>query len=356
MSAGTETVEVPTGINADAVSAWLARNVPQAAAPLRFELIAGGRSNLTYRVHCADGDSVVLRRPPLGHVLATAHDMGREHKIISGVGLTDVPVPRAIALCDDPDVNTAPFYVMSYEEGAVLHSADESALVPDSERMPLSRRVADVLAELHAIEPDDVGLGDLGRREDYLGRQLRRWTRQWEQSKTRELPIMDEVAAELAARKPHQIGTAIVHGDYRLGNMLSGAGPQGHRIEHWGIVAVLDWELCTLGDPLADVGYLMNNWVAPDEPSAGTSAPTQAGGFASRTQMLDWYCDASGRDVSGVEYYRAFSYWRLAAISEGVLNRYLHGAMADAEQTDTSVFRDQVDFLSASAAERLAVR
>ena len=337
----------PAGIDAPAVSAWFAGHVPQAAQPLRFELIAGGHSNLTYRVYCADGSSVVLRRPPLGHVLATAHDMGREHKIISGVGQTGVPVPRAIALCADETVNEAPFYVMSYEEGAVLHSADESALVPDAERVPLSRRVADVLAELHAIEPDDVGLGDLGRREDYLGRQLRRWKRQWEQSKTRELPIMDEVAAELEARKPAQVGSAIVHGDYRLGNMLSGNGD---------IVAVLDWELCTLGDAMADVGYLMNNWVSPDELSAGTSAPTQAGGFASRSEMLDWYADASGRDLSQVDYYRAFSYWRLAAISEGVLNRYLRGVMADADETDTDQFRENVDFLSASAAERLAVR
>ncbi|WP_420625027.1 phosphotransferase family protein [Candidatus Poriferisodalis sp.] len=337
----------PAGIDAPAVSGWFARHVPQAAQPLRFELIAGGHSNLTYRVHCADGDSVVLRRPPLGHVLATAHDMSREHKIISGVGQTDVPVPRAIALCTDEDVNGAPFYLMSYEEGAVLHSADESELVLGAERMSLSRRVADVLAELHAIEPDDVGLGDLGRREDYLGRQMRRWTRQWEQSKTRELPIMDELATELDARKPEQIGSAIVHGDYRLGNMLSSAGD---------IVAVLDWELCTLGDPMADVGFLMNNWVAPDEQSAGTSAPTQAGGFAARSDMLDWYADASGRDVSKIDYYRAFSYWRLAAISEGVLNRYLRGVMADAEETDTDVFRQNVDFLSASAAERLAIR
>ena len=337
----------PAGIDAPAVSAWFAAHVPQAAQPLRFELIAGGHSNLTYRVHCADGSSVVLRRPPLGHVLATAHDMGREHKIISGVGQTSVPVPQAIALCADETVNEAPFYVMSYEEGAVLHSADESALVPAAERVPLSRRVADVLAALHAIEPDDVGLGDLGRREDYLGRQLRRWKRQWEQSKTRELPIMDEVAAELEARKPDQVGSAIVHGDYRLGNMLSAGGD---------IVAVLDWELCTLGDAMADVGYLMNNWVTPDEQSTGTSAPTQAGGFASRSEMLDWYADASGRDLSQVDYYRAFSYWRLAAISEGVLNRYLRGVMADTEETDTDLFRENVEFLSASAAERLAVR
>ena len=343
---------VPAGIDAPAVSDWFAAHVPQAAQPLRFELIAGGHSNLTYRVDCADGASVVLRRPPLGHVLATAHDMGREHKIISGVGQTGVPVPRAIALCIDEAVNEAPFYVMSYEEGAVLHSADESALLPRGERVPLSRRVADVLAELHAIEPDGVGLGDLGRREDYLGRQLRRWKRQWEQSKTRELPIMDDVAAELEARKPTQIGSAIVHGDYRLGNMISGANADGRG----DIVAVLDWELCTLGDPMADVGYLMNNWVAPDEVSAGSSAPTQAGGFATRSEMLDWYADASGRDLSQVDYYRAFSYWRLAAISEGVLNRYLRGAMADAEETDTDQFRENVDFLSASAAERLAVR
>jgi len=345
-------MNMPAGIDAAAVSEWFAAHVPQAVQPLRFELIAGGRSNLTYRVHCADGSSVVLRRPPLGHVLATAHDMGREHKIISGVGQTDVPVPRAIALCADETVNEAPFYVMSYEDGAVLHSADESTLVPDAERVPLSRRAADVLAELHAIEPDDVGLGDLGRREDYLGRQLRRWKRQWEQSKTRELPIMDDVAAELEARKPEQVGSAIVHGDYRLGNMISGTNSDGHG----DIVAVLDWELCTLGDPMADVGYLMNNWVSPDELSAGTSAPTQAGGFASRSEMLDWYADASGRDLSQVDYYRAFSYWRLAAISEGVLNRYLRGAMADAEETDTDQFRENVDFLSTSAAERLAVR
>ena len=339
----------PAGIDALAVSRWFATHLPSATQPLTFELIAGGRSNLTYLVRCADGDAVVLRRPPLGHVLATAHDMAREHKIISAVGKTDVPVPRALALCIDETVNGAPFYVMSYEQGAVLHSAEESALVPDAERVPLSRQVAEVLAELHAVEPDDVGLGDLGRRDDYLGRQLRRWKRQWEQSKTRELPIMDEVAAQLEARKPEQLGSTVVHGDYRLGNMISAGGR---------IVAVLDWELCALGDPMADVGYLMNNWVSPDEPSAGpvTLAPTQAGGFATRSEMLEWYQAASGRDVSNVDYYRAFSYWRLAAISEGVLNRYLSGAMADADETDTDVFRDQVEFLSTSAAERLADR
>ncbi|WP_419842234.1 phosphotransferase family protein [Candidatus Poriferisodalis sp.] len=338
---------VPAGIDAPALSCWFAAHLPHVAQPLRFELLSGGRSNLTYRVRCADGDSLVLRRPPLGHVLATAHDMAREHTIISAVGHTAVPVPRALALCTDETVNAAAFYVMSHCEGAVLHSADESAQLPAGERMSLSRQVAEVLALLHAVVPEDVGLGDLGRREDYLGRQLRRWKRQWEQSKTRELPIMDDVAAELEARKPEQIGSSIVHGDYRLGNMISADG---------GIVAVLDWELCTLGDPMADVGYLMNNWASPDEPSAGTSAPTQAGGFADRGEMLEWYAAASGRDLSDIDYYRAFSYWRLAAISEGVLNRYVRGAMADAEETDTEVFREQVDFLSTSAAERLAAR
>jgi len=233
---------------------------------------------------------------------------------------------------------------MEYVDGEVLHSDIESTLVSVSERMDLSRQVVEVLAELHAIEPEDIGLGDLAKREDYLGRQLRRWSRQWEQSKTRELDAMEEVQDLLERRKPQQIGSTIVHGDYRLGNMLTRSGR---------IRAVLDWELCTLGDPLADVGYLLNNWVEPDETPAGSSAPTLVGGFASREELMSWYEEASGRDVSGVGYYRAFSYWRLAAIVEGVLNRYLKGVMGDQEDVDISVFKEQVEMLSAGALELL---
>ncbi len=333
------------GIDEAGVASWFAAQIAGAIPPFRYELIAGGHSNLTFRVQDDNGNVYVLRRPPLGQVLATAHDMEREHRVVSAVGQTAVPVPATLGVCEDVEVNGAPFYVMAYVEGAVLHSDIEAALITPKDRMNLSREVVEVLAELHSVEPDEIGLGDLAKREEYLSRQLRRWSRQWEQSKTRELDTMEEVQRLLEQHMPTQIGSTIVHGDYRLGNMLVDSGS---------IRAVLDWELCTLGDPLADVGYLLNNWVDPDETPAGSSAPTLAGGFATRDQLLKWYERASGRDISQVGYYRAFSYWRLAAIVEGVLNRYLQGAMGNQEDVDVMTFKDQVETLSASALEALS--
>ncbi len=333
------------GIDEAGVASWFAAQIAGAVPPFRYELIAGGHSNLTFRVQDDNGNLYVLRRPPLGQVLATAHDMEREHRVVSAVGQTAVPVPATLGVCEDVEVNGAPFYVMAYVEGAVLHSDIEAALITPKDRMNLSREVVEVLAELHSVEPDEIGLGDLAKREEYLSRQLRRWSRQWEQSKTRELDTMEEVQRLLEQHMPTQIGSTIVHGDYRLGNMLVDSGS---------IRAVLDWELCTLGDPLADVGYLLNNWVDPDETPAGSSAPTLAGGFATRDQLLEWYERASGRDISQVGYYRAFSYWRLAAIVEGVLNRYLQGAMGNQEDVDVMTFKDQVETLSDSALEALS--
>ena len=333
------------GIDEAGVASWFAAQIAGAVPPFRYELIAGGHSNLTFRVQDDNGNVYVLRRPPLGQVLATAHDMEREHRVVSAVGQTAFPVPATLGVCEDVEVNGAPFYVMAYVEGAVLHSDIEAALITPKDRMNLSREVVEVLAELHSVEPDEIGLGDLAKREEYLSRQLRRWSRQWEQSKTRELDTMEEVQRLLEQHMPTQIGSTIVHGDYRLGNMLVDSGS---------IRAVLDWELCTLGDPLADVGYLLNNWVDPDETPAGSSAPTLAGGFATRDQLLKWYERASGRDISQVGYYRAFSYWRLAAIVEGVLNRYLQGAMGNQEDVDVMTFKDQVETLSASALEALS--
>ena len=333
------------GIDEAGVASWFAAQIAGAVPPFRYELIAGGHSNLTFRVQDDNGNVYVLRRPPLGQVLATAHDMEREHRVVSAVGQTAVPVPATLGVCEDVEVNGAPFYVMAYVEGAVLHSDVEAALITPKDRMNMSREGVEVLAELHSVEPDEIGLGDLAKREEYLSRQLRRWSRQWEQSKTRELDTMEEVQRLLEQHMPTQIGSTIVHGDYRLGNMLVDSGS---------IRAVLDWELCTLGDPLADVGYLLNNWVDPDETPAGSSAPTLAGGFATRDQLLEWYERASGRDVSQVGYYRAFSYWRLAAIVEGVLNRYLQGAMGNQEDVDVMTFKDQVETLSASALEALS--
>jgi aminoglycoside phosphotransferase (APT) family kinase protein len=331
------------GIDALSVGAWLEANIAGAEPPFTFDLLAGGHSNLTYRFIDSVGTARVLRRPPLGHVLATAHDMVREHRIISGVGATDVPVPDALGACEDPSVNDAPFYVMSYVEGTVLHDDEVAAEVTLDERAALGMHVAEVLAELHSVNPDDVGLGDLGRKDGYIERQLRRWTRQWEQSKTRELPTMEDCGRLLAARIPDQIGSSIVHGDYRLGNMISAGGR---------VLAVLDWELCTLGDPMADVGYLMNNWVDPEEAPPSSSAPTLAGGFGSREEVLARYEELTGRDLSLVNYYRAFSHWRLAAIVEGVYRRYIEGVMVDTE-VDPQQFREQVEFLAATSHELL---
>ena len=338
------------GIHAERVTAWFRDHIDGAKPPLDFSIIVGGHSNLTYRVRDAAGNAYVLRRPPLGAVLATAHDMEREHKIISGVGQTDVPVPRALGLCSDETVNDAPFYVMNFVEGVVLENAKHvEANFSLEVRSDISRAVVEVLARLHAVEPDDVGLGDLGRREAYLARQLKRWWGQWEKSKTRELQRMEDVYRALQANIPEQIGSSIVHGDYRLGNMLTAADGR--------IAAVLDWELCTLGDPMADVGYLMNNWEEPGEAAVTSRSlplPSCAPGFATRQQMLDHYHELTGRDVSGVDYYRAFQYWRLAAIVEGVLARYLKGVMGG--KADTSLFKNQVDGLAAAAAELILDR
>ncbi|MEQ8234129.1 MAG: phosphotransferase family protein [Gammaproteobacteria bacterium] len=329
-------VPVPEGIAAVPVSAWLAAHVPGLTLPLDFRLIAGGHSNLTYGCTDASGSTWVLRRPPLGHVLESAHDMAREHRIISALADSAVPVAPVRGLCEDRAVNGAPFYVMDFVEGDVLHDRDAAARLPMAERRALGEHVVDVLASLHAIDPAAVGLGDLGRHDGYIARQLRRWTRQWEATTTHPIPAMEACARLLAERMPAQAGVAIVHGDYRLGNFIVGEGR---------IRAVLDWELCTLGDALADLGYLLNAWPGPGETIAGVDehVPTVAGGFLTRAELLDAYARASGRDVSRIDYYRAFSFWRIAAIRQGVYKRYLEGAMGSAAEVDLDLFKRSVE-------------
>jgi aminoglycoside phosphotransferase (APT) family kinase protein len=320
------------GIDVDKVSAWLVDNIDGARAPFSFDLIAGGRSNLTYRVTDAEGTRFVLRRPPLGHVLATAHDMAREFRIIAAVGSTKVPVPRALGLCTDESVNGANFYVMGFVDGVVLDSADKAAALPTDLRPAAAHHLIDVLAELHAVDVDAVGLGDLARRDGYIERQLKRWSTQWENSKTRDLPEIDEVVRRLSSHVPRQQGVVIAHGDFRFGNCLTD-------VSSGRIAAVLDWELCTLGDPLADLGYLGVYW--SDGPSNALRAndPTPAGGFPPYRDLVERYANNTGRDLSGVDYYVAFSCWRLAVISEGVYARYLHGAMGKQEGIDLSTMK-----------------
>ncbi|MFL2534984.1 MAG: phosphotransferase family protein [Candidatus Azotimanducaceae bacterium] len=316
------------GIREEAVTAWIASQVDKATAPMAFELITGGHSNLTYRCTDAEGRTFVLRRPPLGHVLESAHDMSREHKIIHGLQGSRVPVPKTLGLCQDPEVNQADFYLMGFVDGLVLNDSVIGQQVADADREALSRHVIQILCDLHAVDVDAVGLGDLGRKEAYLARQLNRWTKQWDASKTHEIPAMEASQKLLAERMPEQVGASIVHGDFRLGNMICAEGQ---------VLAVLDWELCTLGDPLADVGYLLNNWVSPgeiEEPGEGDQSPTAVGGYLSRDALCQIYQDRTGRDLSAINYYRAFQHWRLAAIGQGVYKRYLMGAMGESHEVD----------------------
>jgi aminoglycoside phosphotransferase (APT) family kinase protein len=335
------------GIDAENVTRWFLEHVPGISSPLSFQLIAGGRSNLTYTVTDAGGKGFVLRRPPLGHVLESAHDMGREYKIISSLGKTNIPVAPAVGLCKDKSVNGADFYVMRFVEGRVYTDSIDAVDIPEDRRMALGYDVFDNLVRLHKINPDDVGLGDLGKKEDYVARQVRRWTKQWENSKTEEVPEMEEVGRLLKADMPEQIGVSIAHGDYRIGNFI---------IKDFRVAAILDWELCTLGDPLADVGYLLNWWYTADEVELGKGdgAPTAVGGFPSREELIAYYEKATGKDLSRINYYRALSYWRLAAISQGVYRRYMEGVMADSAGIDPIHYKERLLRLAKAALDLLS--
>jgi aminoglycoside phosphotransferase (APT) family kinase protein len=341
--------EVPPGIDAEAVTAWLGDRVDKLAAPLRFELITGGHSNLTFRVTDAEDRRWVLRRPPLRQVLATAHDMSREHRIIAALADTPVPVPPLVGLCEDTAVNGAPFYVMGFVDGLILRDVPTAQQLGPAERAAAAEALIETLTAIHSVDVDAVGLGDLGRREDYLARQLKRWYGQFENSKLREIPVVDEVHAELVKRMPPQREATIVHGDFRLDNCL--VGPDGD------VRAVLDWELCTLGDPLADVGLMIV--YMPDAAEAerrGMPSATALDGFPSHQGLLDRYAEVSGRDLSDIGYYVAFGYWKLACICEGVLKRYAAGVMGGPDASGlVEMFTHHVANLADAAAVTLGM-
>jgi aminoglycoside phosphotransferase (APT) family kinase protein len=314
------------GIDDERVAAWLMANVGGLTEPFSYQRIGGGRSNLTFAVTDASGRRFVLRRPPLGHVLATAHDMTREHRAMSAMGPTPVPVPEMLGLCTDESVNGSPFYVMTLVEGDVMDTPEKADQVSPDVRQAMTSDLVEVLTALHALDIDEIGLGDFGRREGYIERQIARWSKQWAGSKTRELPVVDEVAAQLATRVPAQQGVGVVHGDYRFGNCVSDLAAGR-------IIAVLDWELCTLGDPLADLGYLGVYWSVDGRGGGGVYDPTAVGGFGSFDDVVERYAKLSPRDVSDVNFYVAFQMWRSAVIIEGVYARYLHGQMGDGSAT-----------------------
>jgi aminoglycoside phosphotransferase (APT) family kinase protein len=307
----------PPGLDLGRLRAHLDAQRPGlVAGELSADVVEGGRSNLTYVV--GDGRSRwVVRRPPLGHVLPTAHDMTREFRVISGLRDTAVPVPEAILLCEDPDVVGAQFYVMSFVEGTPYRTADELAELGEQRTRAIADALVDTLVDLHAVDPATVGLGDFGRPEGFLERQLRRWKKQLDASRSRDLPGIDDLHDRLAAAVPVSGKPSIIHGDYRLDNVLvDGDGK---------ISAVLDWEMSTLGDPLTDlallVAYAERDKVSLQFVSNASSAP----GYPTTDQVVARYAERSWRDVSQLNWYVSFAFFKLAVILEGIYYRHRQG-------------------------------
>ncbi|MGD0374962.1 MAG: phosphotransferase family protein [Streptosporangiaceae bacterium] len=303
------------------LASWIGSSGADGLGELQgVELIAGGRSNLTYRLDLEAG-KLVLRRPPLGHVLPTAHDMTREYRVLTALRGTDVPAPGPVAICTDPDVIGAPFYLMEYVDGLVLRSEEDGRQVSQQQAAQLSELLAGMMATIHGVDTAAVGLSDFGRAEGYLARQLARWQRQWDLSATREMPGYDQLVARLTEGLPESAEGTLVHGDFRLDNTLISLGARP------AIKAVVDWEMSTLGDPLADLGLTLISWVGPGdagwlEVNVGAAVTTRPG-FFSRAQLAARYAELTGRDISGIGYYMAFGCFKLAVVLEGIHARFL---------------------------------
>lgn len=323
-------------INRERVTAWIAERV-EIVGPLTFELIAGGRSNMTFTVVDQAGTRLVLRRPPMGPLLPSAHDMSREHRLMDALADSPVPVPRLVGLCQDPDINDRDFYVMHHLDGVVVRDIDIGRSLPEAVRTRMCHELIDTLCVLHRVDIDEVGLGNLAKRSGYLERQIKRWSGQWEQSKQREIPLIDRVRDTLIERLPADPPTTVAHGDYRLSNcMMDPAGP---------VAGVLDWELCTLGDPMADLAGLLTYWNRDDEPDqTGDNETTTLPGFLSRQEMAGLYAEQMGVSLELVDYYQGFASWRLACIGEGVYARYLNGQQGEQdEELDLDAYRDSTE-------------
>ncbi|MCW2606398.1 MAG: aminoglycoside phosphotransferase [Frankiales bacterium] len=317
----------PAGADPAVVGPYLARALDEPAwASCTTTLIAGGKSNLTYRVDSAAG-SLVLRRPPLGHVLPTAHDMVREHTVLSALAGTAVPVPQVLHLCTDTEVLGGTFYVMERVEGHVCRDTLPAgyADAPD-QRRAVGEGLVSVLADLHGVDPAGVGLSEFGRPDGYLERQVRRWGKQWDATRVEGVPGLDALAADLAASVPPSQRSSIVHGDYRLDNTML------HPTEPGRVAAVLDWEMSTLGDPLADLGILLVYWSeagdgAERDMGAVVKSATALEGFPTRAEVADLYAARTGLDLSALPWAVSFGFFKLAVVCAGIVARVKGGAM-----------------------------
>ncbi|ACC38625.1 acyl-CoA dehydrogenase FadE36_1 [Mycobacterium marinum M] len=310
---GPMSEDIP-GVHAEAVSRWLVTLGHQVAAPLRFQRIGLGQSNLTYRVTDAAGRAWVLRRPPLGHLLASAHDVVREARIMAALAETDVPVPRILGVTTDSEFSEAPLVLMEFVDGLVVDTMEVAEALTPRQRRQIALSLPRTLAKIHAVDLAKVGLDDLASHKPYAQRQLKRWAGQWELSKTRELPELDDLTRRLVAAAPEQREISLVHGDFHLRNLITSP-------ETGAVVATLDWELSTLGDPLADMGSLLTYWMEPGESGVGDFAPSTLDGFPDRAEMTRLYLEETGRDPAALQYWHVLGLWKLAIIAEGVMRR-----------------------------------
>ena len=344
--------ESPEGYKVDAVEAWIASNIPSLTPPFKWTRLEGGHSNLTYKLDDSDGKEAVIRRPPQGQLLPKAHDMSREWSLISALGPTAVPVPEALGFCESPDVTGAWFYVMGCINGRPLYNNEETEeWVPKAKRLTLANSFVDVLADLHSLDPDEIGLSDLGKRDSYVGRQLKTWYRSWTSS-IEGADFDDERAHKLQhfflENLPEQEKARVVHGDYGLHNCLTGPDST--------VAAVVDWEISTLGDPLADLAYALNFFPDPsDTIPIAPEAATAVAGFPTRTEMAARYGARTGRDLSNLDYYTGFNRWKSACIVHGVYARYMEGKKSS-EGVDLEHMRSRIEVslkLSEEAVNRL---
>ncbi|WP_433335061.1 phosphotransferase family protein [Spirillospora sp. CA-294931] len=331
MTADAELPAGAPGIDVPRLAAWLAGALPGTGRIAAIDLIAGGRSNLTYAITLDGGRKIVLRRPPLGHVQPTAHDMGREYRVLSALGTgSDVPVPRTLAFCEDEDVIGARFYLMDHVEGRVLRTPEDAVDLTPEQAEGLSERLVEALAAIHTVDVEAVGLGDFGRPSGYMTRQLARWGKQWTGSQEairatgtdRALPEYDRLVARLTARLPAEAPARLVHGDFRLDNALARLDPEPR------IAAVVDWEMSTLGDPFSDLGLTLVYWAeAADAGSLPVGATiTASPGFFTRRRFAERYAEATGYDLGDLDFYVAFACFKLAVILEGIHARFLQNA------------------------------
>ncbi len=329
----------PEGYDVPAVENWIRDNVAELTPPLKWIRLLGGHSNLTYQIEDDSGNKAVIRRPPRGELLPKAHDMSREWACISALGPTPVPVPAALGFCESPDVTGAWFYIMGLIDGHPLYNAEDTNMyAPEENRERLAHSFIDVLGDLHALDPDEIGLGDLGKKEYYVGRQLKTWYRSWTSSiepADYDDPRAHELQQFFLDHMPEQGTARIVHGDYGLHNCL--VGPDAT------VAAVVDWEISTLGDPLADLAYALNWWPDPiDEIEIKPEAATAPPGFPTRSELAQRYADRTGRDLSMIDYYIGFNRWKSAAIVHGVYARYMEGKKST-EGIDLDELRSRID-------------